>query len=1231
MSSDLIVKYKLWQKDVEECRDKCVSYSRQVADLTNTATEINDRVPLDDCSTEWYTFTDDELKEAYDNYTAQKKGYEQYYVDDNGDFDEDALKNSDDANTYYQIKDVILPTIKIEMDNRKIEQGEYPYDKDSIKKYIDTYQTNWKLYGLEELKRKIKSYQDKKKVCIDGGFNKPYTDDSGHSKDVHDEMYKKYVEAFNQLNPDYEGSCQQELNTRQSEYDDINNQIKEIEKKRRNETYNVYDKSTWKHDNISFTEKELVELSKLILESDYTNSNMFLSSTDDNVAMIDEQLRLLDAAKEELSTAAQPQFTYSTTLDNFLARIENKFYIDSLDVGDFIYLSIRDDYAVKLRVISMQYNPCAMNNDLSITFSNMISSKSKRDDFSYLLNSSSNHSKNSYNSSSSNNSTKNDGPQITTGLLTKLLNSGAFSNKVNQISNDNITQTVGGLLALKDLNSEMIKATDIEGKNGFFEYLQSKLISADKIVADSAELKKLSTFVANIDNLIAGKISADDLHAIHLTANNVVIDEAVISKLIAAKIQVGMLDAGTINTDKFTISSEDGGTTIKGNTMQFKDENGVVRIQIGKDENNKFTFCIFDESGKGVLIDSTGVKENAIANGLIKNDMVADGALSKDKLGFNIVEGDKNGNITAGKVLINGKGIDVEFSSIKNTITELDTKIDENAPVFVSVGNDSQNIPCDSSGKTLTAMIIHIPFKGYKGITECPCTATVMSTLPKDGMTSTIDTANSEVLLNITKGATLDGAFSGSVQIKFTVNGEKDLYKYFTWNKTTDGADGKDAVIYELIPSVTVIKKGEGNALSPASITFSAYKTIGNGTPTSYSGKFIIKEFIQGKGYSTVYTSSSSESITKEYTPTENAILIQCDLYVWDSTTILDSQTVTIITDMDSVKDTLTEVRQNYTNVSSKVDKNAATIADTITRLNTVEYTDEQGNTKKASFEEVFTKHEQTDDSIKATISSNKKEYADGLTAVDNKITEVTKDLSGFHTHVENTYITKKDGATKTDVTNLESSIDQTTKKIDFVVKGDDSSNMSITQKAITLISNNINITGTTKISSTGTDGKGTTTINELISKDGTLESSITENGKQINTLRQDADGLTGLFKRVGMGVGADNNYKQVESTTKVTVNGDGLVVTGNADSDDQINTTIMNGVYGTNKSGQDIFHLDQEGCHTGRVYMDRGYEVGMEKTNGDIAGMKMVPQLMMDNAGHQIACMCFVVPGGNS
>ena len=59
--------------------------------------------------------------------------------------------------------------------------------------------------------------------------------------------------------------------------------------------------------------------------------------------------------------------------------------------------------------------------------------------------------------------------------------------------------------------------------------------------------------------------------------------------------------------------------------MQFKDQNDVVRIQIGRDNNNEFTFCLYDETGKGVLIDSTGIKESAIGDGLIKTDMVADG------------------------------------------------------------------------------------------------------------------------------------------------------------------------------------------------------------------------------------------------------------------------------------------------------------------------------------------------------------------------------------------------------------------------------------------------------------------------------------------------------------------------------------------------------------------------------------------------------------------------------
>ncbi len=112
------------------------------------------------------------------------------------------------------------------------------------------------------------------------------------------------------------------------------------------------------------------------------------------------------------------------------------------------------------------------------------------------------------------------------------------------------------------------------------------------------------------------------------------IDQAVIRDLIAAQITVSMLKAGDISADKFHIASDDGGLEIVGITMQFKDKNGVIRIQIGRDTNNNFTFCLYDETGKGILIDSTGIKESAISDGLIVNDMISNGTIGKEKIQF---------------------------------------------------------------------------------------------------------------------------------------------------------------------------------------------------------------------------------------------------------------------------------------------------------------------------------------------------------------------------------------------------------------------------------------------------------------------------------------------------------------------------------------------------------------------------------------------------------------------
>lgn len=163
--------------------------------------------------------------------------------------------------------------------------------------------------------------------------------------------------------------------------------------------------------------------------------------------------------------------------------------------------------------------------------------------------------------------------------------------------------------------------------------------------AAKADIGALEADSANIKSLLAGNAGVGDLQNIHLTSANAVIDSALIRDAVMQTVTVGDLLAGTISTNKFVIASDDGGIRISGATQQWKDENGVVRVQIGKDAQGDFTFSLFDATGTGVLIDSTGIKAGAIADGLIVNDMVADdAAIAGSKLDIESVFEEMNGS-----------------------------------------------------------------------------------------------------------------------------------------------------------------------------------------------------------------------------------------------------------------------------------------------------------------------------------------------------------------------------------------------------------------------------------------------------------------------------------------------------------------------------------------------------------------------------------------------------------
>lgn len=226
------------------------------------------------------------------------------------------------------------------------------------------------------------------------------------------------------------------------------------------------------------------------------------------------------------------------------------------------------------------------------------------------------------------------------------------------------------------IQAAKITTDQISGGDGttFVDFLKNQIstsnISADKItglsdsktfidfVNNQINTSELNTEVGNITNLLSGSAGIGDLQAIHLTTANAVIDEAVVKNLIAAKISVADLMTHTASAELITLISQDGKPSIafKGSTQQFYDSTGNVRVQIGQDATGAFTFSLFDETGTGILIDSkTGVHAGAIADGLIVNDMIQIGTVSKDKLSFPIVETDENGKISITNIL-DGKG-----------------------------------------------------------------------------------------------------------------------------------------------------------------------------------------------------------------------------------------------------------------------------------------------------------------------------------------------------------------------------------------------------------------------------------------------------------------------------------------------------------------------------------------------------------------------------------------------
>mgnify|MGYP000062526522 CR=1 FL=1 len=233
-------------------------------------------------------------------------------------------------------------------------------------------------------------------------------------------------------------------------------------------------------------------------------------------------------------------------------------------------------------------------------------------------------------------------------------------------STKTITDDLTAIHAIVDvLDTKYATIEQLNAAKANLETLIAKKATIEDLNAAKATIGELNGLVANINSILSGSIGTGTLQTIHLTAENVVIDDAIIKSANIEGLDVSKLNAGTISTNKFAIKSDDGGIVISGSTQQFKDKNNKVRLQIGKDAQGNFNFIVFGEDGTTAIYNQNGITKQAVPDGLIVDQMVSDTANIQAK---KIQYIDKDGNKTLQTYLTTEQG-KIE-SLIKETTIE---------------------------------------------------------------------------------------------------------------------------------------------------------------------------------------------------------------------------------------------------------------------------------------------------------------------------------------------------------------------------------------------------------------------------------------------------------------------------------------------------------------------------------------------------------------------------------
>lgn len=712
---ETIDKVKAWQKWQTDNHDTYIENGKKSAEYQAKIDEIYYRVPNDGIQIAQYKTMDQETLEKTLKMYEQMLTTIQVSVDIRDDYEKDSKGNyvkwdkPDDIQnrvykpwttssgevdhekylallketnkgyyTYQELRDYIIPNIKVAIQNLHLAD-------DKKIDYNDEFESNWDLYGIKELEGKRDEYK-KQIMDILAAYQKEWnqlTDEEISKAGVKDEktynvFHKNFIKYKNWLGDENtEGSLLYKLK-------ELNAQVDELETQKKPYDNVMTDMNTHSELNdpqFGLTDKEYTAVMNIVRMGDYTNNNIFTTSLDDAITSYEHCEELYQDGLKRISETSQPQYQIETSLDNILSLNEyadvnsdnKQGWHNQFTVGNFIRVGVRDDYAVKLRLLTIAYNPCTKSSEISVTYTNMITSLTGRDDFSYLFDDTAASQKNSISVGTGDSK---DSVEYMTNMLQRMTNSSLFGNAVsNSVQNVLSDQGTINKLLGDYLEYKVIKVGNITGDKAEFNELFSKYINSEYIAANSADIKKLNTDVANINSAIIGASSTETGIVFNLSSANAKFDSAWIINGIAGKMTIGDLAAGDITiSDTMRILSENGNFIMNGSAMQFLDTEGNVGIQIGYDTNKNPSIIIKDNKGVTVMT-SQGITKDAIADGLIVNNMLGDKSVSKDKLNFPIVEANAQGGVDITQIY-DGKG-GLWGAEYTNTMTSINNSLNQ--------------------------------------------------------------------------------------------------------------------------------------------------------------------------------------------------------------------------------------------------------------------------------------------------------------------------------------------------------------------------------------------------------------------------------------------------------------------------------------------------------------------------------------------------------------------------